>query len=70
MNEGGTGCNHELEVIRQKLQCVASKLQHLAQKASNRLDFFFLLTLRDGILLHKLGKTCPSVIASQRGNVH
>uniref|UniRef100_A0A8C0T657 A-kinase anchoring protein 9 n=1 Tax=Canis lupus familiaris TaxID=9615 RepID=A0A8C0T657_CANLF len=39
MNEGGTGCNHELEVIRQKLQCVASKLQHLAQKASNRLQF-------------------------------
>ncbi|KAM8936134.1 A-kinase anchor protein 9 isoform 2-T3 [Lycaon pictus] len=39
MNEGGTGCNHELEMIRQKLQCVASKLQHLAQKASNRLQF-------------------------------
>uniref|UniRef100_A0A8D1ICV7 A-kinase anchoring protein 9 n=1 Tax=Sus scrofa TaxID=9823 RepID=A0A8D1ICV7_PIG len=32
-------CNHELEMIRQKLQCVASKLQHLAQKASNRLQF-------------------------------
>lgn len=39
MNEGGAGCNHELEIIRQKLQRVASKLQHLAQKASNRLDF-------------------------------
>ncbi|XP_045877041.1 A-kinase anchor protein 9 isoform X3 [Meles meles] len=39
MNEGGAGYNHELEVIRQKLQCVASKLQHLAQKASNRLQF-------------------------------
>ncbi|KAF4019911.1 hypothetical protein G4228_012249 [Cervus hanglu yarkandensis] len=39
MNGGGTGYNHELEIIRQKLQCVASKLQHLAQKASNRLQF-------------------------------
>ncbi|VCW83986.1 unnamed protein product [Gulo gulo] len=39
MNEGGTGYNHELEIIRQKLQRVASKLQHLAQKASNRLDY-------------------------------
>nr|XP_058929885.1 A-kinase anchor protein 9 isoform X5 [Kogia breviceps] len=39
MNGGGAGYNHELEMIRQKLQCVASKLQHLAQKASNRLQF-------------------------------
>ncbi|XP_057586285.1 A-kinase anchor protein 9 isoform X2 [Hippopotamus amphibius kiboko] len=39
MNGGGTGCNHELEMVRQKLQHVASKLQHLAQKASNRLQF-------------------------------
>ncbi|XP_057405546.1 A-kinase anchor protein 9 isoform X5 [Balaenoptera acutorostrata] len=39
MNGGGTGYNHELEMIRQKLQRVASKLQHLAQKASNRLQF-------------------------------
>ena len=39
MNGGGTGYNHELEMIRQKLQRVASKLQHLAQKASNRLEF-------------------------------
>ncbi|KAM5203528.1 A-kinase anchor protein 9 isoform 5-T5 [Hipposideros larvatus] len=39
MNGGGTGYNHELEMIRQKLQHVASKLQHLAQKASKRLQF-------------------------------
>ncbi|XP_059876532.1 A-kinase anchor protein 9 isoform X9 [Delphinus delphis] len=39
MNGGGAGYNHELEMIRQKLQRVASKLQHLAQKASNRLQF-------------------------------
>ncbi|XP_057360492.1 A-kinase anchor protein 9 isoform X16 [Manis pentadactyla] len=39
MNGGGNGFNHELEMIRQKLQCVASKLQHIAQKASNRLQF-------------------------------
>ncbi|XP_070327857.1 A-kinase anchor protein 9 isoform X10 [Odocoileus virginianus] len=39
MNGGGTGYNHELEIIRQKLECVASKVQHLAQKASNRLQF-------------------------------
>ncbi|XP_016074317.1 PREDICTED: A-kinase anchor protein 9 isoform X2 [Miniopterus natalensis] len=39
MNEGGTGYNHELEMIKQKLQHMASKLQHLAQKASNRLQF-------------------------------
>ena len=38
MNGGGTGYNRELEIIRQKLQCVASKL-HLAQKASTRLQF-------------------------------
>ncbi|XP_072620351.1 A-kinase anchor protein 9 isoform X9 [Vulpes vulpes] len=59
MNEGGTGCNHELEMIRQKLQCVASKLQHLAQKASNRLqfetaddeDFIWIQENIDGIIL-------------------
>ncbi|XP_073094963.1 A-kinase anchor protein 9 isoform X13 [Manis javanica] len=39
INGGGNGFNHELEMIRQKLQCVASKLQHVAQKASNRLQF-------------------------------
>nr|XP_054093753.1 A-kinase anchor protein 9 isoform X11 [Callithrix jacchus] len=39
MNGGGTGCDHELEMIRRKLQCVASKLQVLAQKASTRLQF-------------------------------
>ncbi|KAK2495245.1 hypothetical protein MC885_005393 [Smutsia gigantea] len=39
MNGGGNGFNHELEMIRQKLQCVTSKLQHIAQKASNRLQF-------------------------------
>ncbi|KAL4669748.1 hypothetical protein H8959_008302, partial [Pygathrix nigripes] len=39
MNGGGTSCNHELEMIRQKLPCVASKLQVLAQKASKRLQF-------------------------------
>ncbi|XP_033050687.1 A-kinase anchor protein 9 isoform X6 [Trachypithecus francoisi] len=39
MNGGGTSYNHELEMIRQKLQCVASKLQVLAQKASKRLQF-------------------------------
>ncbi|XP_064146043.1 A-kinase anchor protein 9 isoform X9 [Loxodonta africana] len=39
MNGGGIGCNHELEMIRQKLQRMASKLQHLVQKASNRLQF-------------------------------
>uniref|UniRef100_A0A8C3WCN3 A-kinase anchoring protein 9 n=1 Tax=Catagonus wagneri TaxID=51154 RepID=A0A8C3WCN3_9CETA len=32
-------CNHELEMLRQKLQRAASKLQRLAQKASNRLQF-------------------------------
>ncbi|XP_017447935.1 A-kinase anchor protein 9 isoform X3 [Rattus norvegicus] len=31
--------NHDLEVIRQTLQHVASKLQHVAQKACNRLQF-------------------------------
>ncbi|XP_036921974.1 A-kinase anchor protein 9 isoform X2 [Sturnira hondurensis] len=39
MNGGGTGYNHELEIIKQKLQHMASKLQRLAQKASNRLQF-------------------------------
>ncbi|XP_012306264.2 A-kinase anchor protein 9 isoform X9 [Aotus nancymaae] len=39
MNGGGTGCDHELEMIRRKLQCVASKLQILARKASTRLQF-------------------------------
>ncbi|KAM7119906.1 A-kinase anchor protein 9 isoform 1-T1 [Molossus nigricans] len=38
-NGGGTGYDHELEMIKQKLQHIASKLQHLAQKASNRLQF-------------------------------
>uniref|UniRef100_A0A8C9DL03 A-kinase anchoring protein 9 n=1 Tax=Prolemur simus TaxID=1328070 RepID=A0A8C9DL03_PROSS len=59
MNGGGTGCNHELEMIRQKLQHVASKLQHLAQKASNRLqfetaddeDFMWVQENIDGIIL-------------------
>ncbi|XP_048195948.1 A-kinase anchor protein 9 isoform X2 [Perognathus longimembris pacificus] len=39
MNGGESGYNHELEMIRQNLQHVDSKLQHLAQKASNRLQF-------------------------------
>ncbi|XP_035866516.1 A-kinase anchor protein 9 isoform X3 [Phyllostomus discolor] len=39
MNGGGTGYNHELEMIKQKLQHMASKLRRLAQKASNRLQF-------------------------------
>ncbi|XP_062956092.1 A-kinase anchor protein 9 isoform X2 [Cynocephalus volans] len=59
MNGGGTGYNHELEMIRQKLQHVASKLQHLAQKASNRLqfetvddeDFIWVQENIDGIIL-------------------
>ncbi|XP_045420621.1 A-kinase anchor protein 9 isoform X5 [Lemur catta] len=59
MNGGGTGYNHELEMIRQKLQHVASKLQHLAQKASNRLqletaddeDFMWVQENIDGIIL-------------------
>ncbi|KAL2777394.1 A-kinase anchor protein 9 isoform 4 [Daubentonia madagascariensis] len=59
MNGGGTGCNHELEMIRQKLQHVASKLQLLAQKASNRLqfetaddeDFIWVQENIDGIIL-------------------
>ncbi|XP_069318450.1 A-kinase anchor protein 9 isoform X2 [Eulemur rufifrons] len=59
MDGGGTGCNHELEMIRQKLQHVASKLQHLAQKASNRLqfetadneDFMWVQENIDGIIL-------------------
>ncbi|XP_047686610.1 A-kinase anchor protein 9 isoform X4 [Prionailurus viverrinus] len=59
MNEGGAGCNHELEMIRQKLQRVASKLHHLAQKASNRLqfetaddeDFIWVQENIDGIIL-------------------
>ncbi|XP_008046810.1 A-kinase anchor protein 9 isoform X2 [Carlito syrichta] len=59
MNGGGTGCHHKLEIIRQTLQHVASKLQHLAQKASNRLqfetaddeDFFWVQENIDGIIL-------------------
>ncbi|XP_059252861.1 A-kinase anchor protein 9 isoform X2 [Mustela nigripes] len=59
MNEGGAGYNHELEILRQKLQLVASKLQHLAQKASNRLpfetaddeDFMWVQENIDGIIL-------------------
>ncbi|XP_032731359.1 A-kinase anchor protein 9 isoform X5 [Lontra canadensis] len=59
MNEGGTGYNHELEILRQKLQLVASKLQHLAQKASSRLqfetaddeDFMWVRENIDGIIL-------------------
>ncbi|XP_049624798.1 A-kinase anchor protein 9 [Suncus etruscus] len=39
MNGGGSNSNHELEMIRQKLQHVSVKLQQLAQKASNRLQF-------------------------------
>ncbi|XP_042540518.1 A-kinase anchor protein 9 isoform X2 [Dipodomys spectabilis] len=39
MNGGESGYNHELEMIRQNLQHVDLKLQHLAQKASNRLQF-------------------------------
>ncbi|XP_045144690.1 A-kinase anchor protein 9 [Echinops telfairi] len=59
MNGGGIGCNYELEMIRQKLQCMVSKLQHLAQKASSRLqfetaddeDFIWLLGNIDGVIL-------------------
>lgn len=36
MNGGRADCNPELEMIRQKLQHVASKLQLLSQKAGNR----------------------------------
>ncbi|XP_063098985.1 A-kinase anchor protein 9 isoform X4 [Cavia porcellus] len=39
MNGEETGYNHELEVVRQKLERAASSLQHLSQKASNRLQF-------------------------------
>ncbi|KAM5255692.1 A-kinase anchor protein 9 [Ctenodactylus gundi] len=39
MNGGETGYHHDLEMIRQKLQRAASKLEHLAQKASSRLPF-------------------------------
>ncbi|KAF6301450.1 A-kinase anchoring protein 9 [Rhinolophus ferrumequinum] len=39
MNGGRTGYNHELEMIQQRFQRMASKLQHLARKASNRLQF-------------------------------
>ncbi|XP_012881458.1 PREDICTED: A-kinase anchor protein 9 [Dipodomys ordii] len=39
MNGGESGYHHELEMIRQNLQHVDLKLQHLAQKASNRLQF-------------------------------
>ncbi|XP_058152982.1 A-kinase anchor protein 9 isoform X3 [Dasypus novemcinctus] len=59
MNGGRSSCNHELEMIRQRLQCMASKLQHLAQKASNRLqfetadddDFIWVQENIDGIIL-------------------
>ncbi|XP_036086230.1 A-kinase anchor protein 9 isoform X7 [Rousettus aegyptiacus] len=59
MNGGGTGHNHELEMIRKNLQHVASKLQHLAQKASSRLqfetaddeDFIWVQENIDGIIL-------------------
>nr|XP_020016753.1 A-kinase anchor protein 9 isoform X2 [Castor canadensis] len=39
LNGGETGCKHELEMIKQKLQHVSSKLEYLAQKASNRQQF-------------------------------
>ncbi|XP_014446039.1 A-kinase anchor protein 9 isoform X3 [Tupaia chinensis] len=59
MNGGGTGCNHELGMILQMLQHVASKLQHLARKASTRLqfetaddeDFMWVQENIDGIIL-------------------
>ncbi|XP_058534282.1 A-kinase anchor protein 9 isoform X3 [Ochotona princeps] len=59
MNGGRADCNPELEMIRQKLQHVASKLQLLSQKASSRLqfetaddeDFFWVLENIDGIIL-------------------
>lgn len=62
MSSGGTGYNHELEMIRQKLQHVASRLQHLAQKASNRLDLSALPL--EKAFLDKLARICPSLIAS------
>jgi hypothetical protein len=39
INGGELDHNHDLEMIRQTLQHVASKLQHVAQKACSRLDF-------------------------------
>ncbi|KAM6202302.1 A-kinase anchor protein 9 [Rhynchocyon petersi] len=39
MDGGGIGCNRELEMIQEKLHCAASKLQLLAQKAADRLQF-------------------------------
>lgn len=63
MNGGGTGHNHELEMIRKNLQHVASKLQHLAQKASSRWDFSAWPLER--AFLDKLNSICPSLIASQ-----
>ncbi|XP_062035094.1 A-kinase anchor protein 9 isoform X2 [Lepus europaeus] len=59
MNGGGTDCDPEIEMIRQKLQHVASKLQHLSQKACNRLqfetaddeDFIWVQENIDGIIL-------------------
>ncbi|XP_042636740.1 A-kinase anchor protein 9 [Orycteropus afer afer] len=59
MNGGGIAYNHELEMIREKLQCMASKLEHLAQKTSNRLpfetaddeDFIWIQGNIDGIIL-------------------
>lgn len=57
MNGGETGYNHEIEMLRQKLQLVASKLHHLAQKASNRLDFSVLSS--EMAFLDRLGRLCP-----------
>ncbi|XP_006834457.1 PREDICTED: A-kinase anchor protein 9 [Chrysochloris asiatica] len=59
INGGGIGYNHELEMVRQKLHCMVSKVQHLAQKASNRLqfetaddeDFIWIQGNIDGIIL-------------------
>ncbi|KAG8508411.1 A-kinase anchor protein 9, partial [Galemys pyrenaicus] len=59
INGGGTGYNHEVEMIRQKLQLVTVKLQHLAQKAANRLqfetaddeDFIWVQNNVDGVIL-------------------
>ncbi|XP_037363550.1 A-kinase anchor protein 9 isoform X3 [Talpa occidentalis] len=59
MNGGGSTYNHEIELIRQKLQHVTVKLQHLAQKAANRLqfetaddeDFIWVQDSVDGVIL-------------------
>ncbi|XP_037692560.1 A-kinase anchor protein 9 isoform X3 [Choloepus didactylus] len=76
MNGERTGCKHELEMIRQRLQCMASKLQHLAQKASNRLqfetaddeDFIWAQKNIDGIVVQLQKLTCqpgeePSLVS-------